>query len=67
LKYWEKSELWPSTGELVTAIAGGGDNSSYIKLCPELSYDIFDFLLLGFGPFGDEIDREFCLAATQPL
>jgi hypothetical protein len=59
LKHWEKSELWPRIGEYATAIAGGGDNWSYINFCPEISYDIFGFFAEGFGTIGDEIDREF--------
>jgi hypothetical protein len=55
---WEKSDLWPRTGEQATSISGGERKTSFSKFCPEVIYDRFRVFASGLYEHADEIDRD---------
>jgi hypothetical protein len=60
---WEKSDLWPRTGEEATSISGGESITSFSNFCPEVNYDRFHVFASGLYEHVGEIDRE--IAQTQ--
>jgi len=57
LENWKKSDLWPRTEELATAIAGAdGKRSKFTNFCPEVAFDRFGYFATCLGRYGDEID-----------
>ena len=56
LKYWEKSELWPKTGEQATTIAE--NQSHFWTFCPEVAFDRFGYFASSLNAYADEIDHD---------
>jgi hypothetical protein len=57
---WEKSDLWPKTGETSASIMGNGDRHTiFSNFCPEVSYDRFGFFASSLVDYADDIDRDF--------
>lgn len=57
---WEKSDLWPRTGEGATSVSGGDNRmNSFSNYCPEVSYDRFHIFASGLYEHVGEIDRDF--------
>jgi hypothetical protein len=57
LKSWEKSDLWPRTGEYATSVAGPeGNPKIFSNFCPEVAYDRFGYFASFLAEHADEID-----------
>ncbi len=60
LKKWSKSDLWPLTSEQATAISGpDGNFNSFIRFCPEVSFERFGYFASSLHRYADEIDTDF--------
>ncbi len=55
---WEKSDLWPVTGEQATSLSGGERKTSFSEFCPEVIYDRFRIFASGLYEHVGEIDRD---------
>jgi hypothetical protein len=55
---WEKSDLWPRTGEDVTAGSGGERITGFSNFCPALGYDRYNIFASAFFERHDEIDTD---------
>ena len=59
LKRWQKSELWPVTGEQETSIAGPeGESKHFWNFCPEVTFERFGLFASDLSRYADEIDVE---------
>jgi hypothetical protein len=56
--FWEKTDLWPKTGEEGSAIAGGERYTVFTNFCPEVSYGRFGHFASQLIDYTDEIDRD---------
>lgn len=57
--FWEKTDLWPKTGEEASAIAGGERYTIFSNFCPEVSFERFRLFASSLVDYHDEIDRGF--------
>lgn len=58
-KFWEKSDLWPKTGEYETSISGPtGNPRIFSNYCPEITYDRFGYFASFIAGYADEIDND---------
>lgn len=63
LRKWKQSDLWPTTREQETWIAGEpGNPAIYSNFCPEVAYDRFGLFALNLARYADDIDLEAAYA-----
>jgi hypothetical protein len=56
--FWEKSELWPRTGERATSVSCSDKRwHSLSEFCPEVMYERFGLFAKGLGSYFDDLDR----------
>lgn len=53
LRYWQKDDLWPQTGEQATSVA---NKKQFHNFCPEVSFDSFGYFASSMGRYVDELD-----------
>ena len=57
LKYWEDSDLWPTTMEYATSIGGSpGEPHIFSNFCPEVSFDRFGYFASFLARYADQLD-----------
>lgn len=56
--FWEKTDLWPKTGEEASAIAGGERYTAFVNFCPEVSFERFGYFASSLVDFHDGMDRD---------
>jgi len=69
---WEKSDLWPRTGEYATSMFGNGEKHfAFSNFCPEVIYDRFRIFASDLTDHVDETDRDIAhrqlVAKSIPL
>jgi len=54
---WERSDMWPSTGEQATSVSGPPGNAKmFMNFCPETAFDRFGWFATDLFHYTDEID-----------
>jgi hypothetical protein len=68
IDYWEKTDIWPKTGEYRTSIAGPkGNPRIFSNYCPEIAYDSFGYFASFLAGYADEIDSDSAHALLTKL
>jgi hypothetical protein len=64
--FWEKSDLWPRTGEHATSIFSNHEKwLSLSEFCPQVIHERFGVFAKGLGNYFDEIDTGIAYARLE--